>query len=131
MKNDTRVRFRDTTLPIILGKWSELSIGKLGQPDARQYRAEGDLPFVTDTFKNLLEIADTSGDTPSCSLAEALTKQDLFINSSLANMGASLLWQLFREGFIINRGFFINLRDFRTQPIKVTVKEDQAPAKTA
>ena len=30
---------------------------------------------------------------PSCSLAEALEKQDLLINSSLANAGMQLLWQ--------------------------------------
>ena len=29
-------------------------------------------------------------DTPSCSLAEALEKQDLFINSTLAQMGGFL-----------------------------------------
>jgi hypothetical protein len=52
-------------------------------------------------------------------LAEALEKQDLFINSTLANLGASLLWQMFREGMLYNRGFFVNLKDFRTQPLKV------------
>jgi len=100
------------------------TVGKLEQPNAKQYRAEGDLPFVTDTFKSLLESADATDNTPSCSLAEALTKQDLFVNSTLANMGASLLWQLFRDGFIRNRGFFINLHDFRTQPVKIVAKEN-------
>jgi hypothetical protein len=46
-------------------------------------------------------------------------KQDLFINSAVANLGASLLWQLFREGMIFNRGMFINLKTFITQPLKV------------
>jgi hypothetical protein len=40
-----------------------------------------------------LEAQDDSNE-PSCSLAEALEKQDLFINSTLANMAASLLWNL-------------------------------------
>ena len=95
------------------------TIGERKQPASQQYQTVGQLPFVTDTFSSLLQDADTTGNTPSCSLAEALTKQDLFINSTLANMGASLLWQLFREGFIINRGFFLNLHDFRVQPLKV------------
>ena len=77
------------------------------------------LPLVTNEFKELLENAEKSDNTPSCSLAEALTKQDLFINSALANLGASLLWQMFREGILLNRGFFLNLKDFRTQPLKV------------
>lgn len=95
------------------------TIGKLVQPTSEKYRPEGDLPFVTDTFGSLLSAADEQDDTPSCSLAEALTKQDLFINSNLANMGASLLWQLFREGVLLNRGFFMNLHDFRVQPIRI------------
>lgn len=95
------------------------TIGKLAQPDSQQYLPEGNLPFLTDMFADLLHAADTGDDTPSCSLAEALTKQDLFVNSSLASMGASLLWQLFREGILFNRGFFMNLHDFRVQPIKV------------
>jgi PRTRC genetic system ThiF family protein len=95
------------------------TIGELKQPSSEKFAPVGNLPFVTETFKGLLETADTTDDTPSCSLAEALTKQDLFINSTLANMGASLLWQLFREGILLNRGFFINLHDFRTQPLKV------------
>jgi PRTRC genetic system ThiF family protein len=95
------------------------TVGKLNQPNSKKHLPVGNLPFVTDTFRGLLEVADSSDNTPSCSLAEALTRQDLFINSTLANMGASLLWQLFREGFIINRGFFINLHDFRAQPLKI------------
>jgi PRTRC genetic system ThiF family protein len=96
------------------------TIGELRQPTSEKFDAVGNLPFVTETFKSLLETADITDDTPSCSLAEALTKQDLFINSSLAQMGSSLLWQLFREGIIFNCGFFMNLRDFRTTPIKIT-----------
>jgi hypothetical protein len=77
------------------------------------------LPKVTDEFRLLLDESDKNDDTPSCSVAEALTKQDLFINPALANLGASLLWQLFREGMLFNRGFFLNLNDFRVQPLKV------------
>jgi len=29
------------------------------------------------------------------------------------------LWDLFREGMTANRGFFLNLKDFRSQPIWV------------
>jgi hypothetical protein len=77
------------------------------------------LPLVTGEFKELLTASEQSDNTPSCSLAEALTKQDLFINLALVNCGASLLWQLFRERILFNRGFFLNLQDFRTQPLKV------------
>lgn len=95
------------------------TIGKIEQPISKQYRTVEYLPMVTDEFGDLLRASETTDNTPSCSLAEALTKQDLFINSALANVGASLLWQLFREGMLFNRGFFLNLKDFRTQPLKV------------
>jgi len=89
------------------------------QPESKKFRVVESLPLVTAEFKELLEHSETSDNTPSCSLAEALTKQDLFINSALANLGASLLWQLFREGMLFNRGFFLNLKEFKTQPLKV------------
>lgn len=92
--------------------------GKIQQPPSELYKTVPVLPMITDEYKQLLE-AETDNTEPSCSLAEALEKQDLFINSTLANMGASLLWQLFREGMTQNRGFFLNLKDFRTQPLKV------------
>lgn len=95
------------------------TVGKLKQPAMKKYKTVDMLPLVTDEFKDLLLASETADNTPSCSLAEALKKQDLFINSSLANLGASLLWSLFREGMLFNRGFFLNLNDFRTQPIKV------------
>jgi len=95
------------------------TVGKLPQPTSKKYRTVGLLPFVTDEFKALLEQADTSDDTPSCSLAEALTKQELFINPTLANVGSSLLWSLLRNGMTDNRGVFLNLQEFRTQPLKL------------
>lgn len=95
------------------------TVGTIKQAASKKFRTVDRLPFVTVEFKDLLQQNDKNDDTPSCSLAEALTKQDLFINSSLANLGASLLWQLFREGLITNRGFFLNLAEFKTQPLKV------------
>ena len=95
------------------------TVGQIKQPESEKFAPIGELPFITEKFRDQLENADQSDDTPSCSLAEALTKQDLFINSAVANMGASLLWQLFREGMIFNRGMFLNLRTFITQPLKV------------
>jgi hypothetical protein len=95
------------------------TIGSIKQPESELYRPIDRLPFITEMFRDQLEQADRADDTPSCSLAQALTKQDLFINSAVANLGASLLWQLFREGMIFNRGMFINLKTFITQPLKV------------
>jgi PRTRC genetic system ThiF family protein len=94
------------------------TIGKIVQPSSKKFTPVGRLPLPTEEFKDLLEAAKDDN-TPSCSLAAALAEQDLFINSSLANLGASLLWQLFSEGMINNRGAFHNLRTFRTEAVKV------------
>ena len=95
------------------------TVNPVKQPESEKYRTVETLPMVTDEFKERLNEADTGDDTPSCSTAEALAKQDLFINPTLANEAASLLWQLLREGMIFNRGFFMNLQEHRTVNIKV------------
>ncbi len=95
------------------------TIGNIKQPESEKYETVSNLPFVTEEFGELLKQSETDDDTPSCSLAVALEKQDLYINSTLAQMGSSLLWNLFRNGLTENRGFFLNLKDFRTQPIKL------------
>ncbi|MBO9676320.1 MAG: PRTRC system ThiF family protein [Sphingobacteriaceae bacterium] len=95
------------------------TIGTLHQPNSEKYETVANLPCVTDEFGELLKQSETEDDTPSCSLAEALVKQDLFINGTLAQMGSSLLWNMFRNGMTENRGFFLNLRDFRSQPLKL------------
>ena len=95
------------------------TIGNIRQPNSEKYETVESLPFVTEEFGELLIQSETEDDTPSCSLAEALEKQDLFINSTLAQMGSSLLWNLFRNGLTQNRGFFLNLKNFQSQPIKL------------
>jgi len=95
------------------------TIGDIEQPDSEKFKTVSNLPFITEMFRDQLEQADQFDNTPSCSLAEALTKQDLFINSTIATLGASLLWQLFREGMLFNRGMFVNLKTFITQPLKL------------
>ncbi|WP_268849159.1 PRTRC system ThiF family protein [Flavobacterium aestivum] len=95
------------------------TIGAIKQPDSEKYETVASLPFVTEEFGELLKESEAIDGTPSCSLAEALEKQDLFINSALAQMGSSLLWSLFRYGMTDTRGFFLNLKDFHSQPLKI------------
>ena len=95
------------------------TIGTIKQPNSQKYETVASLPMVTEEFGELLKQSEQQDNTPSCSLAEALEKQDLYINSSLTQMGCSLLWGLFRNGMTPYRGFFHNLKDFRTHPIKV------------
>ncbi|WP_286851107.1 MULTISPECIES: PRTRC system ThiF family protein [Sphingobacterium] len=95
------------------------TVGEINQPISKKYDVQGFLPMITDEYGGLLEESELESDTPSCSLVEALEKQDLFINTNIANIGASLFWNMFRKGVLKNRGFFLNLDDFRMQPIKI------------
>ncbi|MBC6112446.1 PRTRC system ThiF family protein [Pedobacter fastidiosus] len=92
------------------------SMRNIIQPISNTFETVSALPAFLSEFE-ALGIAETN--EPSCSLAQALGRQDLFINSSLANLGASLLWSMFREGLIKYRGFYHNLKDFKTQPIRL------------
>ena len=60
---------------------------------------------------------DEKDSSPSCSLAEAIDRQDLFINSTLANIGSKLLWKLFREEMTNQRGAFLNMDTLKLNPV--------------
>lgn len=77
----------------------------------------GKLPTVTELFD--LSKVDEKKSGPSCSLAEALRKQDLFINSTLSNVGMALLWKMFTKGVLDVQGAFLNLESMRLNPIRV------------
>jgi PRTRC genetic system ThiF family protein len=86
------------------------------QPTSKKFKAVDYLPPVTVEFGRELR-SKSRHDSPSCSLAEALTKQSLFINSAIAQLAGALLDQLFRDGVLLYRGFFIDLLNFRSQPL--------------
>ncbi|REA63429.1 PRTRC system ThiF family protein [Dyadobacter luteus] len=95
------------------------TISSIPQPDSEKFHTVSELAFVTDEFAGLLESSESDDNTPSCSLAEALEKQDLFINAALTQLGSALLWSLFRQGMTKNRGVFLNLDTMISQPLKV------------
>ncbi|MCL2651908.1 MAG: PRTRC system ThiF family protein [Candidatus Azobacteroides sp.] len=95
---------------VILG-----TFGEIPQPRSKKYIPIGKLPCITQCF-DLMKI-DEKDSGPSCSLAEAIEQQDLFINSTLANIGSKLLWKLFREGMTNQRGAFLNMDTLKLNPV--------------
>ena len=77
-----------------------------------------DLPFSYKVHPDLIKGRETNH-APSCSLAEALTRQDLFINQWMATAILQLLWQMFRKGELTYRGFYINLETGRMNPVPI------------
>jgi PRTRC genetic system ThiF family protein len=77
------------------------------------------LPNVLGIFPQLKRKRRHVDNTPSCSLAEALEKQDLFINQSVATFALQLLWQFIRKGGLNIHGYFINLETGRVTPLPI------------
>lgn len=97
---------------VILG-----TISKCAQPSKAERPTQDKLPTICEMF-DLTQVNEKDSG-PSCSLSEALKKQDLFINATLAQMGCALLWKLFREGFLEFHGIFLNLETMKTNPLPV------------
>lgn len=92
---------------------------KVDQPKKRK-DCVSVLSDVTELFD--LKSIKEKDQGPSCSLAEALSKQDLFINSSIANAGMAILWKMFTVGYLDTQGVFLNLSTMRMNPISIKEK---------
>lgn len=75
------------------------------------------LPNVVDLYPELDKVDDTQ--EPTCSLAEALRHQDLFVNRALATAGGAILWNLLRHGQITAHGAFVDIRKGTTTPLNI------------
>ena len=102
-----------TTGQVIMGT----VLKKIRQPASTLYEAVGSLKVITRFVKYARVKEEDSG--PSCSLAEALEKQDLFINSTLAQLGCNILWKMFRNGMIEHHGVYLNLATMKVNPISI------------
>jgi PRTRC genetic system ThiF family protein len=85
------------------------------------------LPTIIDLAPELLDKHFVEDDTPSCSLAQALERQDLFVNQFVATAALQLLWRLLREGKTTVHGAYINLDTLQVNPIPVPARCDNAP----
>jgi PRTRC genetic system ThiF family protein len=92
----------------------------LGCPASSQRfaRQKGRLPTVAELFPEIIR-GGREDNTPSCSLAEALERQHLFVNQAVVTPALQILWTLFRFGKIDWHGAFVNLKTGRTTPLPV------------
>jgi PRTRC genetic system ThiF family protein len=97
------------------------TLQKIKQPSSKRFTGVGKLPMVTEEFKELLQQI-TDDEEPSCSLAAARQKQDLFINRTLAQLGGRLINSLFAQPMVESRGFFLNLAEFICHPLRIALK---------
>lgn len=112
-------------LHLDLGNQADTGQVILGEPLSRWERIEmrpERLPTVTDLFPEILDDTVPEDDAPSCSMAEALDKQALFINRAVSDAALALLWRLFRHGEIDHHGVFINQATGRTTPLAIDLE---------
>ena len=102
-----------TTGQVIIGTIPK----RVRQPASALYETVGSLKVIT-RFVKYARVKETDSG-PSCSLAEALERQDLFINSTLAQLGCNILWKMFRNGMIKHHGVYLNMETMKVNPICV------------
>jgi len=91
----------------------QVIIGHLGNPRRGQR-----LPNVYDFFGSEL-LAGDKDNAPSCSLAEALTRQRWSINPMVATVATSLLDKLFHRGGLDDHGALIRLDPLSVSPLAI------------
>jgi PRTRC genetic system ThiF family protein len=109
-----------------IGNTSSAGQVVLGQP---KNGANKNSPERLRTIAELYpEILDTGGEdetTPSCSAIEALTKQQPFVNQTLAMQALAMLSRLFWDGRLEYHGMFTNLVTGRSTPLPIDPKQWQ------
>ncbi len=89
----------------------------IGCPAEGTGEAPGRLPTVLEYFPELADETVPDDDAPSCSVAEALERQSLFVNRVVASHALALLFDLLGRGSIGHAGAFINLSSGQAVPI--------------
>lgn len=80
----------------------------LGTPRKRDSTSHR-LPCATELHPELMDTSVADDDAPSCSAAEALTKQDLMVNQMAALLAVDLLWRFFRDRQIASHARYFDL----------------------
>lgn len=110
-------RSRDVCYWLDAGNETDWGQFVLGEPRPQSSGALR-LPTVNELLPDTVRPGPESN-APSCSAAEALTRQAPFVNHVLAHHMLFLLGQLFRNGKITHHGAFLNLARGEVEPIPV------------
>jgi PRTRC genetic system ThiF family protein len=103
--------------------WMDLGNGArdgqylLGCPYGLRGKGRVRLPTVLEHFPELADESLPDDDAPSCSVADALERQSLFVNRVVASHALALLFDLLGRGSIGHAGAFLNLATGQAVPI--------------
>lgn len=85
------------------------------QPKSSKYETVSMLKQPQHYFQGIKEDKNQA----SCSLADALDKQDLFICKAIALYASNILWKMIKEMRLDHQGIYINLGNYLTNSIKL------------
>ena len=92
----------------------------LGQPlNDINRRSRTRLRTVTELFPSIMDTSKGEGSLPSCSAAEALERQEPFVNNVLASTALAMLTRLLRYGSLDHQGAFYNASTGRLVPLPI------------
>lgn len=93
----------------------------LGQPNnsVNRKKKKNRLSTVAELYPEIVSSKGKEDVQPSCSAAEALSRQEPFINQSLSYSALAMLTQLLRRGSLSYHGGFCNLATGRIVPLPV------------
>lgn len=92
---------------------------KIEQPKKSEYICRETMATVDVLHPEIFKDNKKDDQGPSCSMAEALGRQDLLINTNLANIGLGILWKMFRELRTAYNGIYVNQDTMCVNPIKI------------
>jgi PRTRC genetic system ThiF family protein len=97
----------------------------LGQPEnSRNKRYPFRLPTAAELFPEIINPKlDEKDDLPSCSVVQALERQEAYINQALAYQALAMLARLFRYGSLSHHGGFLSLSRGSMSPLPVKLRE--------
>jgi PRTRC genetic system ThiF family protein len=117
------VRLKSRRFPYWLDTGNGTDSGQfvLGEPirPGRKDRSTR-LPCIDELFPQMTEASlDRTDSMPACSEAEALLRQEPYINQSIAQLALAMLARLLRHGTISYHGGFVNLATGKVGPLPV------------
>jgi PRTRC genetic system ThiF family protein len=78
------------------------------------------LSYIPNVFDLHPEFKDAKSDSrPSCSIAMALSKQDLFINTMIADYTGQMVWKMLTKPFIDYHAVYLNLGTMKVNTRKI------------
>lgn len=104
-----RTTFNRTTYWLDLGNNAASGQYILGQPlNSRNHRKAERLRTVAELYPEIADVGIGEDPLPSCSAVEALSRQEPFINQTLATSALAMLARLFRYQKLLHHGAFFN-----------------------